>query len=97
LQRLLSEAGFEDVAVYARGNGVTVACYKALSLIFPLLFPQRRTLLVRACFLPLALLLLPFAAMLAAAGQLSMRGRGGDDCLGYTVVAKRSPGGISPC
>lgn len=38
LQRLLNAAGFGDLAVYARGNEVTVACYKVMSLLLPLLF-----------------------------------------------------------
>jgi len=97
MHNLLAEAGFEDVAVYARGNGLTVACYKILSLIFPLLFPQKCRLLLRACFFPLALLLLPLVLLLALLGQWSLRGRGGDDCLGYTVVGQRSPGGNSSC
>ena len=97
LQDLLSQAGFEDMAVYARGNGLTVACYKTLSLIYPLLFPQTRSLLVRAGLLPFGLLLSPLVAMLAGIAQLSLRGRGGDDCLGYTVLARRTGGGGSPC
>jgi SAM-dependent methyltransferase len=93
IRNLLAEAGFEDVAVYARGNGLTVACYKVLSLIFPLLFPQRGSLLRRLCSLFLALLLLPLVALLAMIGQCSLWGRGGEDCLGYTVIARRSSRG----
>jgi hypothetical protein len=33
----------------------------------------------------------PLAAMLALVAQISLRGEGGDDCLGYTVIA-RPPG-----
>ena len=41
LRHLLEAAGFGDVAVYARGNAFTVACYKAVALVLPHLFPQR--------------------------------------------------------
>jgi hypothetical protein len=33
---------------------------------------------------------LPFFVLLAVVANLSLRGRGGDDCLGYTVLAVRS-------
>src|SRR5437588_280735 len=38
LDRLLQGAGFRSVEVYARGNELTVACYKVMALILPLLF-----------------------------------------------------------
>jgi SAM-dependent methyltransferase len=93
LDRLLRSAGFGDVAVYARGNSVTVACYKVMALILPLLMPQGRgpaaTWILRLAALPL----LPALVVLAGIAQVSLRGRGGDDCLGYTVLAKRRPPG----
>ncbi len=42
LRYLLETAGFTDVAVYARGNAFTVACYKTIALVLPYLFPQHR-------------------------------------------------------
>src|SRR5438046_8876198 len=42
LRYLLAKAGFDRIAVYARGNAVTVACYKMMALILPLLIPQGR-------------------------------------------------------
>ena len=42
LERLLSAAGFRDAAIYARGNSLTVACYKAMALMLPLLLPQQQ-------------------------------------------------------
>ena len=40
LERLLAGAGLADVRVYARGNAVTVACYKVMALILRLVLPQ---------------------------------------------------------
>ena len=89
LDRLLSESGFEDVAVYARGNEVTVACQKAMALALPLLLPQGadgRGAWVRRAG---GVLTLPFVLALAAIGNISLRRDGGDDCLGYTILAVR--------
>jgi SAM-dependent methyltransferase len=89
LQKLLTEAGFTDVAVFARGNALTVACYKVMALCLPLLLPQTNQPL-RALFLRLlGLLCLPLFLPLAVVANLSLRGEGGDDCLGYTVLARR--------
>jgi SAM-dependent methyltransferase len=89
LNRLLTEAGFTDVAVYARGNALTVACYKVMALCLSLLFPQTggplRSLFLRLLGLSTLPLLLPLAVI----ANLSLRGQGGDDCLGYTVLAHR--------
>lgn len=88
LRHLLKTAGFTDVAVYARGNAFTVACYKTIALVLPYLFPQRGGVGARAAQL-LALLAVPFVVCLALAARVSLLGKGGDDCLGYTVTAVR--------
>ena len=93
LKHLLTQAGLEDVSVYARGNAVTVACYKVMALIVPLLFPQDGTLVTKAVRMLIGLLLLPFFLILAVVSNISLKGRGGDDCLGYTVLALRSDNG----
>ena len=86
LDHLLRKAGFSDVRVYARGNAATVACYKCIALVLPFLIPSSGG--VRSRFLQLlALLTLPVVLVLALIGQASLRGRGGDDCLGFTVTA----------
>jgi SAM-dependent methyltransferase len=92
LDRLLGDAGFTDRAVYARGNALTVASYKAMALILPLLLPQRRSLPVSILLRLLALPLIPPLVLLAIIANLSLLGRGGDDCLGYTVTARKAPG-----
>jgi SAM-dependent methyltransferase len=110
LNTLLTASGFRNVAVYARGNEITVACYKLMALILPLLMPEqcfvslptdktaaslllsskgvRRALKV-ICYSCAGVLLLPLLLILAAIGNLSLRGRGGDDCLGYTSIAEK--------
>jgi SAM-dependent methyltransferase len=75
ISHLLGEAGFVDVKVYSRGNPVTVTAQKVLALIAPL----------GAARVPL----MPVAAAAALVGHWSLKGDWGEDCLGYTVVAKR--------
>jgi len=89
LQRLLGAAGFTDIAVYARGNALTVACYKVLALFLPLLLPQQESLWRRFTIRCFGVLTLPVVILLAAIANLSLRSQGGDDCLGYTVVSVR--------
>ena len=89
LSHLLQKAGFRDVVVWARGNTLTVACYKVMALLLPLLFPQRAGKLGRWLIRLLALPAVPFFVGLALVANLSLRARGGDDCLGFTVTAER--------
>jgi len=90
LEHLLTTSGFHSTRVYARGNAYTVACYKVMTLILLLLMPQTESkvsgLLLRLAGLPF----LPLFVLLAVVANLSLRGRGGDDCLGYTVFAVRA-------
>jgi SAM-dependent methyltransferase len=89
LDYLLRLCGFTETRVYARGNAGTVACYKTMAIILPLLMPQGSTPLVRWMRRLLAAPFIPLVMILAATGTLTLGGRGGDDCLGYTVLAKR--------
>jgi SAM-dependent methyltransferase len=89
LSHLLEGAGFGSIEIYARGNAVTVACYNMMALIIPLLMPQDHRLLARAALPLIGLTLSPVLVLCAAIAHLSLRGRGGDDCLGYSVVALR--------
>jgi SAM-dependent methyltransferase len=86
---LLARAGFTNIRVYARGNAFTVACYKAMALILRLAMPQNVS---RPAGIVMQLASLPFAPVLLLLGMLanlSFRGSGGDDCLGYTVLAEK--------
>jgi SAM-dependent methyltransferase len=96
LDSLLSRAGFVDIAVYARGNAVTVACYKTMALILLLLMPQGRSRPAGMALRLVGLPFLPLFLVLGIIGNLSLLGRGGDDCLGYTALATKSgQGGAS--
>jgi SAM-dependent methyltransferase len=89
LKHLLEGAGFEDIEVFARGNALTVACYKTMALFLPLLAPQGSSagtsLLLRAMGVTTS----PLFVLLAAIANVSLGAKGGDDCLGYTIAAKR--------
>jgi SAM-dependent methyltransferase len=89
LKTLLNGAGFSRIAVYARGNALTVCCYKIMALVLPLLFPQDKNVPKRLLSRMGGLLLSPVLVIFAVIANASMRGKGGDDCLGYTVLANR--------
>ena len=89
LQLLLEACGFSEVRVYARGNAGTVACYKMMALILRLLAPQNVGLLAALLLRLAGVVCLPLFLVLAVVANLSLLGRGGDDCLGYTVLARR--------
>ncbi len=85
LNTLLTGAGFGQVRVLARGNPLTVACYKAMALPLMLLpGPGARPLRLVA-----GVLLLPVVGLLACIANLSFGADWGDDCLGYTVTAEK--------
>jgi len=90
LDRLLRKARFGHVDVRARGNALTVACYKAMALCTRFIMPQQRSRarawLLRCAGLPLV----PAFVGAAVVANVSMRFGGGDDCLGYTVVAEKA-------
>jgi SAM-dependent methyltransferase len=91
LERLLRRAGFIDIRVYARGNAATVACYKWMALILHLVFPQNISWPIRSMLLVISLPLIPVLFLLAVLARVSLWGKGGDDCLGYTVLAEKGP------
>jgi SAM-dependent methyltransferase len=90
LKHLLEAAGFQSVVVHARGDALTVACYKLQALFLPFLLPQRASAARALALRLLAAPSIPVFVALAVVGNLSLRGKGGDDCLGYTVTAERS-------
>lgn len=87
LQRLLLAAGFADIAVFARGNAVTIACYKLMAVFLPMLIGLPGSLAVRLAGHVAGLLSLPLLVVLASVAQVSLAFDGGADCLGYTVTA----------
>jgi SAM-dependent methyltransferase len=96
LERLLRKAGFIGMTVFARGNALTVACYKVMALLIPWLMPQHNKLGVRLLAQSVGLLTIPLLVFLAFFANLSLAARGGDDCLGYTAIAARPDLARSP-
>jgi SAM-dependent methyltransferase len=92
LSALLERNGFTKVEVYARGNAVTVACYKVMALMLPFLLPQGGSTASRWSARVLGVVVLPAFVIVALIGNVSMRLPGGDDCLGYTALAERADG-----
>jgi SAM-dependent methyltransferase len=89
LKHLLGKSGFAEIRVYRRGNALTVACYKVIALIMPLLMPREKGLPQRLALRVGGLVLSPLLAVSVLLARLSLLRDGGDDCLGYTVLAKR--------
>jgi SAM-dependent methyltransferase len=89
LKMLLQRAGFEQIAVYARGNAWTVACYKVIALLLRLVAPQSGSMPVRLCLQIVSILFIPLFVLLAITANISLNGRGGDDCLGFTAFATK--------
>lgn len=90
MDHLLREAGFAGIRVYARGNSGTVACYKIMALVLPLLATKNSRTLVTWLMRIVGLCLAPLLVFFAVLANLSLLGRGGNDCLGYTVIAHRA-------
>jgi len=84
LRKLLEAAGFDAVVVHARGNELTVACYKLMALALPALLPPEGGFRLSRI---VAFLALPLVAAIALVAHSSLRRDGGDDCLGWTVTA----------
>ena len=89
LKMLLGSCGFDSVEVYARGNQVTVACYKVMALFLPLLLPQDKSFIISLLCRLAGALLVPVFLLLAFIANLSLNGKGGDDCLGYTILCRK--------
>jgi SAM-dependent methyltransferase len=87
LRLLLERVGFTQIVVHGRGNETTVACYKLLALLLPIILPQDEAGSAR--LRPAGLVVAPLVIALALIANQSLRGRAGDDCLGFTTYAIR--------
>lgn len=90
LNYLLTATGFHSVRVYARGNAYTVGCYKVMTLLLLLLMPQTSSKFSGLLLRLGGLIFVPLFLLLALVANISLHGAGGDDCLGYTVLAFRN-------
>ena len=86
LNQVMANAGLSVPMVYARGNEITVACYKVMALIPMLLLGQWPALKIQVVARLTGVLFLPVLFCLSIVGQISLRSRGGNDCLGYTAI-----------
>jgi SAM-dependent methyltransferase len=93
LKHLLEGAGFGEVFIRARGNRLTVACAKNMALLLPWLLPGPEASAGARALQAFSLLGLPWMAAFALAGNLSLRAEGGEDCLGYTALARKPASG----
>jgi SAM-dependent methyltransferase len=91
LALLIGKNGFAEPRIYARGNALTVAAYKTITLVLSLLLSPRSSRVKRIAALSAGILGVPIVALGAVVANLSLRSAGGDDCLGYTVTVERPP------
>lgn len=91
LERILAQAGFREIRVYARGGALAVAGYKVWGLVVLLLAGGGgRGAAGRLAARVLGAALLPLGAVAVLAGHLGLRFPGtAEDTLGYTVLAHR--------
>lgn len=88
MSHLLSKAGFDEIIVLGRGNALTVACYKAMTLYVSAAWLHGKNFFRRLFSILVAIVFSPLFVVLAAVGNLSLRWDGANDYLGLTVTAK---------
>ena len=80
---------YKNIYIYARGNELTVACYKVLSMLIPLLFVKKsllKTIMLRC----LGIICFPLILLVSIVGNISIaKTNMAADCLGFTIVAER--------
>jgi SAM-dependent methyltransferase len=90
LERMLAQAGFREIRVYARGGALAVAGYKVWGFVLLLLAGNGRRRGAGGLARLLGAALLPIGACAVIAGHLGLRLPGTcEDTLGYTVLAFR--------
>jgi SAM-dependent methyltransferase len=89
LDLLLTQAGFFNNRIYARGNQLTVVCYKIITFIFSLLTPQKSNFVFENICRLVGFFSLPIFITFAVIGNLTKGKSGIVDCLGFTVLADR--------
>lgn len=90
LDNALRRAGFTNVAVYGRGNTLTIACYKGMAFCYSLLSPTEGTGKPLAWLSRCAGVVgIPAMVTLAAAANVSLRWPGNVDFLGFTVSVEK--------
>lgn len=88
MKHLLSKAGFEQIKVWGRGNPLTVACYKVMTLYLSRAWPYGKRRPQKALALGIAVVFSPLFLVLATIANVSLPWGGGSDYLGLAVTAK---------
>ncbi len=68
---------------------MTVASYKVISLTTKFIIPTSQNQLEKLKMRVIGLALFPLVCLSALIGNISLGARADDDCLGYTVVARK--------
>lgn len=89
LKEILENTGYCNVKIYARGNPLTVMCYKISSLIMPFMMPQDKNFFVKRFKNLIGIFLFPIFMIISCVGFYSLKFDWGDDCLGYTILAEK--------
>jgi SAM-dependent methyltransferase len=90
MEHLLSKASFTEIRIFGRGNALTVACYKAMTLYLAQAWPYGKSPIRQLFSIVIGVILSPLFLLLVVIGNLSMRWDGGNDYLGLTVTARRA-------
>jgi SAM-dependent methyltransferase len=88
MQHLLSRAGFDDIVILGRGNSLTVACYKVMTLYLAVAWLHGKGFFRRIFSALVGIVFSPIFLILAVVGNLSFRWDGANDYLGLTVTAR---------
>lgn len=91
IRYLLSTAGFDEIKVFGRGNSLTVACYKVMTLYLAAAWPYGKSMFRQILSMMTAAVFSPLFLIFAIIGNLSLRWEGGNDYLGLTVTARSKP------
>ena len=89
LEMLLEEAGFDNIKIIERGSDITVAAYKIVSVFHRMLLDRGVKGLINKT---LAILFSPVYLIFLLIAHISLIFNLGskDDCLGYSVISKKS-------
>lgn len=89
LENILVEAGFYEIEIRARGNPLTVLCYKAMAIPILCVSSPGRGGFAQLVGVLSGIFLAPLFIVAAVVGNLSLWFDWGEDCLGYTISARK--------
>jgi SAM-dependent methyltransferase len=89
LNSLLKKARFTSIQVFARGNQLTVVCYKIMSFILSLIFPMHSNIFFEWVCRLVGIISTPILLLSAILANLTLNKSGSVDCLGFTASAEK--------